>query len=66
MRKLSAVLFADIAGYTAMMQEDEKNALQLINKFKKDIEKQTGKFNGRIVQSVYNMFFQNHQKHPFV
>ena len=50
MRKLSAVLFADIAGYTAMMQEDEKNALQLINKFKKDIEKQTGKFNGRIVQ----------------
>ncbi|MBK7289372.1 MAG: adenylate/guanylate cyclase domain-containing protein [Chitinophagaceae bacterium] len=50
MRKLSAVLFADIARYTAMMQEDEKNALQLINKFKKDIEKQTGKFNGRIVQ----------------
>ncbi|MEO5946135.1 MAG: adenylate/guanylate cyclase domain-containing protein [Chitinophagaceae bacterium] len=50
MRKLSAVLFADIAGYTAMMQEDEKTALQLINKFKKDIEDQTGKFNGRIVQ----------------
>ena len=35
MHKLSAVLFADIAGYTAMMQEDEKTALQLINKFKK-------------------------------
>lgn len=50
MRKLSAVLFADIAGYTSMMQEDEKTALQLINKFKKDIENQTGKFNGRIVQ----------------
>ncbi|MBK8311612.1 MAG: adenylate/guanylate cyclase domain-containing protein [Chitinophagaceae bacterium] len=50
MHKLSAVLFADIAGYTAMMQEDEKTALQLINKFKKDIEKQTEKFNGRIVQ----------------
>jgi TolB-like protein len=49
-RKLSAVLFADIAGYTAMMQEDESKALRLINKFKKVIESETGKYNGRIVQ----------------
>ncbi len=49
-RKLTAVLFADIAGYTAMMQEDEKKALTLINKFKNIIESETPKLNGRIVQ----------------
>lgn len=49
-RKLSAVLFADIAGYTSMMQEDESKALLIISKFKKVIESETGKYNGRIVQ----------------
>lgn len=49
-RKLTAILFADIAGYTAMMQDDEKHALQIIGKFKSVIESITGKFNGRIIQ----------------
>jgi class 3 adenylate cyclase len=31
-RQLAAIMFADIAGYTAMMQEDEGRALQLKNK----------------------------------
>lgn len=49
-RKLLAVLFADIAGYTALMQEDEQKAITYINKFRKIIESETPKSNGRVVQ----------------
>ena len=31
-RQLNAIMFADIAGYTAMMQEDEELAIQLRHK----------------------------------
>ncbi len=37
-RKLAATLFADIAGYTAMMQEDESRAIDVQTQFKKLIE----------------------------
>ncbi|UCH62407.1 MAG: hypothetical protein JSU77_11470 [Fidelibacterota bacterium] len=30
MRKLAAIMFADIAAYTALMGEDESNALALL------------------------------------
>ena len=33
-RRLAAILFADIAGYTAMMQENEQQALAHLQKFK--------------------------------
>jgi len=32
-RQLAAILFADIAGYTALMQEDERYAGELLSKF---------------------------------
>jgi class 3 adenylate cyclase len=31
-RKLAAVMFTDIAGYTALMSRDEKKALALLEK----------------------------------
>ncbi|MCB9056374.1 MAG: adenylate/guanylate cyclase domain-containing protein [Chitinophagales bacterium] len=49
-RVLSAILFADISGYTAMMQEDEKKALRLIARFKKVIERETIAYEGRVIQ----------------
>ena len=49
-RQLSAILFADIAGYTALMQQDEQKALELINRFKEVLEKIAPEHQGKIVQ----------------
>lgn len=47
--QLAAIMFADIAGYTATMQEDEALALQLKNKLLKKLEAETTEHNGRIL-----------------
>jgi len=48
--KLAAILFADIAGYTALMQKNEQSALELLNRFKEVLEEITPKQQGRIIQ----------------
>lgn len=48
--KLATILFADIAGYTATMVKDEAKALQLLAKFKKVLEEETLKTEGKIIQ----------------
>jgi len=47
--QLAAIMFADIAGYTAMMQEDEARALQQKNKLLQKLEEETTAHNGRIL-----------------
>ncbi len=49
-RRLAAILFADIAGYTAMMQQDEQAALEKLACFKQILEEKTVEFYGDIVQ----------------
>ena len=49
-RKLSVIAFADIAGYTALMQADERRAMQILNRFKETLEKIVPAFEGEIVQ----------------
>jgi adenylate cyclase len=49
-RQLTAIMFADIAGYTAMMQEDEALALQLRYKLQKELENEVAAHNGRILE----------------
>jgi len=49
-RQLAAVLFADIAGYTALMQKDEVGALSGLRQFKDDLETHVPVHKGRIVQ----------------
>lgn len=49
-RKLSTILFADIAGYTSLMQKNERHALGLLNQFKEILEERVPEYGGRIVQ----------------
>jgi len=48
-RQLKAIMFTDIAGYTAMMQEDETLALQLRNKLRKKLEEEVTAHHGQIL-----------------
>ncbi len=47
--QLAAILFADIVGYTAMMQEDEMAAIEKINRFRQVIDIIADELNGKII-----------------
>jgi pentatricopeptide repeat protein len=49
-RRLAVVLFADIAGYTALMQKDEAIAMQLLQRFKQELFQSVKDNNGEIIQ----------------
>ena len=49
-RILTSIMFADIVGYTAMMQENESEAKKIRDKFRKTLEKRTLEYNGTIIQ----------------
>ena len=49
-RRLAAVLFADIVGYTALMQSDEGVAMAHLEKFKQALELEVPKNQGEIIQ----------------
>lgn len=48
--QLAAILFADIVGYTAMMQENEEAAVEKINRFREVVELIAEELNGKIIQ----------------
>src|SRR6185436_20747321 len=50
MRQLTAIMFADIMGYTAMMQENEMNAMRSREKFRKALDREVMAHHGRIIQ----------------
>jgi class 3 adenylate cyclase len=45
-RQLAAIMFADIVGYTAMMQEDEALAMELAQKLKRKLEEEVATSSG--------------------
>ncbi len=47
-RKLAAILFADIVGYTSLMQTNEQEGLTKLNRFKSVLENKVPKFRGKI------------------
>ena len=49
-RQLSAILFTDIEGYTALMQQNERQALVVRDRHRQIIEREHDRFNGRIIQ----------------
>lgn len=49
-RQLAAIMFADMTGYTAMMQEDEQKAKSLRNRQRMVLETHIPGHNGKIIQ----------------
>ncbi|HEX6191651.1 MAG TPA: hypothetical protein VFZ42_04770, partial [Chitinophagaceae bacterium] len=49
-RQLAAIMFADMTGYTAMMQEDEQKAKVLRDRQRSALERFIPGHNGRIIQ----------------
>ena len=49
-RQLAAIMFADIDGYTSIMQDDEVMALHLLNKFRDQLVSTVALHNGRILE----------------
>ncbi len=49
-RYLAAVMFVDIVGFTAMMQEDEDKTLAKLSTYKTLLEDLHSQYNGRIIQ----------------
>jgi class 3 adenylate cyclase len=49
-RRLSAIVFTDIAGYTAMMQEDESRARLSRDRHRAAPERHTQSYGGRTLQ----------------
>lgn len=50
-RQLAAILFADIVGYTALMQKGEKTALNILNRYQSVCEEMVGAHDGEIIKS---------------
>ena len=50
-RKLAAILFADIVGYTAMMQSKEAQAMEVLQRFQSIITSEVAKNNGELIKS---------------
>ena len=50
LRQLAAIMFADIVGYTALMQEDESLAMQLREKMKQKLDAEVALHKGRIIK----------------
>ena len=49
-RQLAAIMFTDIEGYTALMQNDEKNAIDIRFKHREIFKSVTEKYQGELIQ----------------
>ena len=49
-RQLAAILFTDIEGYTALMQQDEQKAIAMKDRHREVFQKTHLQFNGRIIR----------------
>ena len=49
-RQLAAILFTDIAGYTAMMQRDEQSAVAMVKHHRAVLEKTVSDFDGNVIE----------------
>jgi class 3 adenylate cyclase len=50
-RKLAAIMFCDIEGYTALMQADEVHTLQIIKRYQVILDSAAQQFNGKVLKN---------------
>jgi adenylate cyclase len=55
-RRLSAIMFTDISGYTALAQADERQALEVLEKHNRILRPFFSKYNGREVKTIGDSF----------
>lgn len=55
-RRLAAIMFTDIVGYTALTQADEKLALEVLERHNRIIRPLIPKFNGKEVKTIGDSF----------
>ena len=48
-RQLFAILFTDIEGYSALVQQDEQKGLAIRNRHREIVQKEHKQFNGRVI-----------------
>ncbi len=48
-RQLAAIMFTDIVGYTAMMQQNEEKAVAVIKHYNATLEKYVSQYNGQVL-----------------
>jgi TolB-like protein/class 3 adenylate cyclase/Flp pilus assembly protein TadD len=51
-RRLAAILFADITGYTAMMQRDEEDGMRRLHRFREVLEERVAAHEGKVLQHI--------------
>ncbi len=52
LRKLAAIMFTDIVGYSALMSKDEKQAMHILEKNRKIHKSAIAKFNGEYIKEI--------------
>ena len=50
-RRLAAILFADIVGYTAMMQSDEGNTMSRLQRYQQVLKAEVSRYHGEIIKN---------------
>ena len=55
-RRLGAIMFTDVVGYTSMSSKDEGAALELLGKYRSALEAVFPKFEGRVVKTMGDGF----------
>src|SRR5688500_17286739 len=56
-RRLAAIMFTDMVGFTALAQRDESLAIQLLEEQRRLIRALLGKYKGREVEAIGDAFF---------
>ena len=51
-RRLTVIMFSDIAGYTALMQENEQHALKSVEHYKQVLKEKSNAFDGEIIKHL--------------